>query len=818
MTNLQIGEKARWRYLSLEPNPFMLTYSEVYKNGPRQVGNKAFNVALCHHAGFRTPKGIVLPIEVFLHFVSGNKIDNVFSSFVDRFTGAGMLIVRSSATEEDQSEATFAGQYRSFICENKAISIKKACETCWLSCFSSNVEAYHDAVRNIQSTPQDRAMALLVQELVNATAAGVCFTKDPKNSRKKVFVINAVHGIGSALADDEVVSDHYEFDLNNKSIITITTGKQTHWRSPDNPTVLTPLPQHLFGKAALNSDQIAKVAEMAYKASRLFNEQVDIEWAFENNELFFLQARPITSVVRQREFELWTRDNVADVIPDAVTPLTWSLVEDATNKGFRRFAFRMGLSDKPLTLFKLFDGRTYFNQTAYQSLFVPLNRNKRNYPFLLKIGIKYLRIIFSIDKEVARLEDSFPEALKSLPTDSRTSAIIRLKNHLDKYMSLHILIAGLMDLGFLVIRKAVSKSIVKDRANAVVDGLVTGMGTIQSTIFGEALWDLACLIRGNKGLVEAIMNAPDLTLPQVLMEWGEIYGKKWQEFLHNYDYSSLKEFEIYYPRWAEDPSFIITTLKQYLRQGESIDTNTSKKILARKRIAAESLLLKSIHPVYRLPLKFYISHIRKCSRWRESLKQKLVKIMAEMRREVLQLAMERGVNPADNIFFLSLKEMLELGNHPVMSEVLTETAERKQIWEQQCIKDPYQEIKVYSDGRQLKIPYLTSAGDYMKGLPLSSGKYIGQARVVLDPTSIDSFKWGDILVTHSTNPSWTPLFTLAGAIVTDMGNYLSHGAIVARELGIPAVGNIFTATQAIKTGEMVYVDGDNGIVRKVFEV
>jgi pyruvate,water dikinase len=101
---------------------------------------------------------------------------------------------------------------------------------------------------------------------------------------------------------------------------------------------------------------------------------------------------------------------------------------------------------------------------------------------------------------------------------------------------------------------------------------------------------------------------------------------------------------------------------------------------------------------------------------------------------------------------------------------------------------------------------------------LSSGKYIGQARVVLDPTSIDSFKWGDILVTHSTNPSWTPLFTLAGAIVTDMGNYLSHGAIVARELGIPAVGNIFTATQAIKTGEMVYVDGDNGIVRKVFEV
>jgi len=791
----------------LQISNYILTYEQAYRAGREQVGIKAYNLSLCNNAGFLVPQGMILSNQAFLAYLNGEDLEEVFLTVKDYLIDTKSIIVRSSALDEDKDAVSFAGQYLSMICPNKVTEIKRACEACWSSYSSPHINAYSMAMEG-DSSQRKKHMGLLIQKLVSASSAGVCFTKDPLNERKDVFIINAVHGLGESLVAGEVVADQYLYDLNSEEVVSQYTGKQSLWCSSENPKNLTALPLELQNKPVLSSTQIKEIEQMARKAVKLFGTPQDIEWAYEGDKLFLLQARPITRAAKKEAFELWTRDNVADVIPDAVTPLTWSVVKEATNNGFKSVIQKLGIPQVPSTMFKVFDGRVYFNKSAYQSL-LTINYRK---PQILKVFLNYLRLLTSLKKEVAHVRDFSLECLNTLPTHDRKSVLVELKNYLDNHMAIHIRVAVLMELGFLVIRRLIKNHIPEGEVNALIDGLVTGLEEIESTVSGEALWELSCLIRGNEELSKKIIDSPNQSIPNILSSWGEIYSKKWQQFLKLYGHSSLKEFELYYPRWIEDPGFITSTLKQYIIKGSHIDLKTNKTIRAEKRMKSEKTLLKYTPLSSQLPLTFYINHIRQCSIWRESIKQKLVKLMAEIRTQVLAFADEHSIAPSENVFFLTLEEILHTKDKLIQNSLLEKIATRKKNWEKWGRQKPFKEIRIYADDHQIKVPYFTETGTHLNGMPLSSGKYTGTARVIIDPTKMDSFNSGDILVTRSTNPSWTPLFTLAGAIVTDMGNYLSHGAIVARELGIPAVGNIFDATKRIKNGQVIFVDGDSGIV------
>ena len=793
----------------MKKDNYIFSYEQARIANVSQVGSKAYNTAYSNVHGLQVPEGVIFPIKAFVSYLNGVNLDALFLEIKESFSDAKTLIVRSSALGEDSEEASFAGQYLSLICLNKVAEIKDACEACWNSFSSQNVKAYKKAMKE-PSVYNQNSMGLLIQRMINASSSGVCFTKDPLSEQKNVFVINAVHGMGESLVSGEVVADQYAFDIDAQIVVERSNGRQSFWRSPECPQKLIPLPLHLQHKQVLNSMQIEEIVQLARKSVKLFGSSQDIEWAYEGNRLFLLQARPITSVAQKREFELWTRDNVADVIPDAVTPLTWSLVKKATNNAFKNAIRDLGFPFETGELFKVFDGRVYFNQTAYQKMLNP--DIKRNPIFLVKIGFKYIKLVFTLKNKVSSMTDEFWEGLNSF-SSSASSAIIKLKRFLDKYMAIHIRIAVLMELGFLVIRALIKSYVPKDQENTIIDGLVTGLNEIESTASGEALWELASMIKDNGELTEVILSSPDKRVPDILRTWEGDYGDEWKEFLNKYGYASLKEFEIYYPRWAEDPSFIANTLKQYIKENGRIDLKTRKTGCSQKRMESERMLLKNIPFFYYLPLKFYIRHVRQCSIWRERIKQKLVRIMAEIRRQAIVFAEKSEIEPSENVFFLYLEEISQLKGGSIQAEFLKEIATRKKNWQMLKRKNPHKEIRVFDDGRQIRVPYLSGTGSKINGMPLSSGKATGPARVITDTTQMDGFKSGDILVAPSTNPSWTPLFTLAGAIVTDMGNYLSHGSIVARELGIPAVGNLFDATKRIKDGQIIFVDGDSGLVQ-----
>ncbi len=567
-----------------------------------------------------------------------------------------------------------------------------------------------------------------------------------------------------------------------------------------------------MGKPVLNTNQIEEIVCMSQRASELFQDSLYIEWAYEGETLFLLQARPITTAKKETDYDLWTRDNVADVIPDAVTPLTWSVVKEATNNGFRKVIGELGFPYQPADLFRVFDGRVYFNLTVYQKLHELPTEKSKSSPVIIKVGLNYLRLLVSLKSRVSHLQEKFLGGLKDSIGKSRASTIKALREYLSKYMATHILVTFLMDIGLLVTRRLMGKNMATSGTSSAVDNLVIGLNEVQSTASREALWELACRITEDEKLAETIRNSSIESIPDILRRWGRPYGDMWQDFMNRYGHSSLREFELYFPRLAEDPSFVITILKNYMVECQDIHFETEKRIREETRREAEKLLLRRAPLAYRPFLRYYNKHIQQCTIWRESIKQKIVKIMAEIRTQATNFAKDKGIKPFEGVFFLTVPEIAEYENNPIPPDIFKEIGRRRSEWERWQGKEAFREIRVFTNGQTTKIAHLARSGKRIQGLGLSSGKYSGRAKIIIDPGDANSFQMGDILVTRSANPSWTPLFILAGAIVTDMGNYLSHGAIVARELGIPAVGNLLDATTRIKDGQIIEVDGHTGTV------
>ena len=795
----------------------IIPFSEALDAGISHVGGKAYSLARCLSLGFCIPKGVILPVKAYRDYINGERQDSTYSALHDFFKDTPQLIIRSSGLEEDEADTSFAGQFLSTTSGNEAQIIKKNVEACFRSYHSDNAGIYRTELAGKKKN-QGSGMALLVQQLVNASASGVCFTADPLTGKKDKIAINSVHGLGETLMSGEVISDHYEFDIESGNISRKICGEQRQWRSSADPKTLSPMPKDLQGQPALTDDQIAEIVNLARKAEVLFQTPLDIEWAYEGDDLYLLQVRPITTSRKKNKFTLWTRDNVADVIPDAVTPLSWSILGEVTNDSFNNVVRSLGLPWQSVVLFQTFDSRVYFNGTAYGKLSGLREELMKKPTVLIQSALRYFLMMVGLSYKVGKIERSFSATMESILRNSGTPAILALKKYLNDCMRLHFRTTILMDIGFMVIRKIATRYLSSEPVTPVVDALVTGLKRIESTQVAESILELAGIISRDTNLSEALRVCGDKDLPNVLKEWGEPYAQKWDDILIKYGYSSLKEFELYYPRWSEDPSFLAKTLKQFTNEAACISLTNRETDRVQARLEAERTLLNEVPWKIRPLLKYYIRHVQNCSVWRESVKQKLVKIMSEIRKQAIRFAEQQALAPIENVFFLELDEMGKVEASGLDSDTLSLLKNRKRLWEQHLSQEAFREIRQHVDGRVIKVPFWKRTEEDMKGLPLSSGTYAGRATVILDPNGYESLNGGEVLVTHSVNPAWTPLIRLAGAIVVDMGNYLSHGAIVAREFGIPAVGNVYSATKKIRSGEMIYVDGDSGVVKKIKEV
>jgi pyruvate,water dikinase len=299
---------------------------------------------------------------------------------------------------------------------------------------------------------------------------------------------------------------------------------------------------------------------------------------------------------------------------------------------------------------------------------------------------------------------------------------------------------------------------------------------------------------------------------------GEEFLTEWKRFMKVHGHHCRGELEIYNRRWSETPDYILGILRGYLDSIKKSDMLENRRRIAEQREQLVKKCRRKLrNPVKRIVFNYLLVRARYGSAFRENLKSEAIKLMASVRSMLLELGRKLAnrslIGDGDDVFFLKLEELGQLTRNQSKVDIRQVIAARRAEYEKwQSITPPNLIIGKFDPDRYVPEEVKADA-QHLKGLAVSPGVVSGKARVILRADDNEQVQAGEILVAPFTDPGWTPYFIPAAGIVMEQGGLLSHGAIIAREYGIPAVVNVGNATKIIKTGQTIQVDGDRGVVR-----
>jgi len=577
-----------------------------------------------------------------------------------------------------------------------------------------------------------------------------------------------------------------------------------------------------------------------------------------------------------RSKTVWSNMNTGEVLPGVVTPATYSVIvkvgDIMLNTLFARLGVRFG--DEPL--FGRFAGRVYFNVSALTRGFAAIPAFSRPDVNKLLGGMQERHDFGYLGDELQETQASLRGTLRFFAgapgflsfafshrstkapafakrlraeTASLLPADLESATEEDLARSLRALVAsldGLTDVlafaGMAMANYTNLQSICRrwfaDDGPTLANRLVTGLGDLDSARTAMDLWKLARLAGSEPALKAALLEAPPGSDPRAiardLAAHGDAFLQGWDAFLNEHGHHARGEIELFTRRWREDPGYLHILLTNYLRTEAAPDPIAREDATARHRLALTVDLRKRLwDPVRRGVFDYVLKHAQSGSAARENLKSEAVRRMAAMRTVMLALGRrlaERGVLiEADDIFFFGLDEIeelleaerpVDLGDATGVGGTMRAPLESVPIGERRAEfeRDRLVEPPAVFVGR---LPTKTAAdashdapaaGPVLRGLAVSSGVVVGPARVIPTVDSVDRVLPGEVLVVPFTDPGWAPYLLPAAAVVMNMGGLLSHGSIIAREYGVPAVVNVGPATTIIRTGQRVRVDGDHGVV------
>ncbi|SDJ30629.1 pyruvate, water dikinase [Nonomuraea maritima] len=810
------------------------------------AGGKGASLARLARAGLPVPRGFHVTTHAYRTFVAGFRaevlraaasgdpevIPALFAAHeVPRELAADILAayaelgedvsvaVRSSATAEDLPGMSFAGQQDTYL-NVRGDGLLDAVRRCWASLWNARAIAYRE--RN--GVPHDDvALAVVVQELVDADAAGVMFTADPVTGARDRTVINASWGLGEAVVGGQVTPDTVavsggtvvESRIGDKTVMTVRTPDGTEER---------PVPGALRGAPVLDDAEPVELARIGARVQDLYGVPMDVEWARRDGAFAILQARPITGLKQQVEEwndsleggYLWTGGNLGEAIPDVMTPITWSFVRIFIGEAMPSSAL------PGVDLVGNIGGRFYMNLSAVHSIAVAAGMRSRisaveqvfgtlppgfDVPL---VNLSRWEIIKRVAPLAVRVQLRVRRTVKGLPaflaTARRTSEDLR--ERIAATGSGH-------DLALLAEREALPHLVTASRMLEAAGR--QGGSTLVFTrdrlrrMVGDV--DAEAMLTGVNADGELASLGPVMGLTRLAR--GEITR---DEFARAYGHRGPHEFEVSIPRPGEDPAWIDAQLA-----GLADVTAGTDALLERQRRAREEAWARFAR---RYPGKEARMRAR-ARRWnavvrdREQARSEVVRAFWVLRAFVVRAGELTG--RGDDVFHLHLDELLALlrGDEDVLGKVPT----RRATYEQYAslppypplIVGPFDPVRWAADPERRSDLYDARGGsapvsDTVTGFPGAPGVVEGIARVLSGPEDGDRLKPGEILVTTLTNVGWTPMFPRAAAVVTDMGAPLSHASIVARELGIPAVVGTRNATTRLRDGDLVRVDGERGTV------
>jgi len=736
--------------------------------------------------------------------------------------------VRSSAVAEDSATASFAGIFDSYLNVSDD-GLWEAVRACWRSWWSDRAVAYRQRVADASAAP---AMAVVVQHMVPAVSAGVAFTVDPMSHDPARMVIHAAPGLGDIVVSGAVEPEQY--------ILTKTPEVQvvdTRLIHPDRPPVL-------------DVENVTRLGRLLQQIETLCEHPQDVEWTWDGEDIRIVQSRPITTLSAQaggKPPDVWTNANLKDVIPGLISPLAWSLTQQEFEIAFREQYARVGYTwSTDRRVVRLFWGRAYFNisllQHANYELFgappalqvsqlggSDIQAFTPPHPPSLRQRLRWMRNNLTIVRFLNRVRQQVPtrfaevhqrwmQALQRIPHLDRTTLIDEMttRQTLDhSFLVLHLDVSWGMSGYFAMLRQLVAQHLPQAPPGLVSD-LVTGMGDVHSAEHSYRLWELSRLAR-QSSTVMAFLQCRDWSAwPQALN--GTPLAAPWREFLNTYGHRGLYEVDMANPRWREQPDYLFDVLASYAAIAQETPP-FDPQAQAQRRQQAETYALQNLPWWRRSWFRNNLRRAQEYSQLREHSKSHLVRLIDVGRQFALragELLAQDGVLEAQcDVFFLEREELIEALQSEIGAQTMQRRIEQRRRERQRyaALQPPEAiigEQPVYDDR-------LPQDGPVLSGLPSSPGRVTGTARVLRSPQEGARLQAGDILVAPSTDPGWTPLFLLAAGLVMETGGYLSHGAIVAREYGIPAVINVSRATQRIADGATVTLDGGAGTVQLATE-
>jgi rifampicin phosphotransferase len=777
------------------------------------------------------------------------------------------VAVRSSATAEDLLHASFAGQQETYLNVVGADSVLDAVRRCWASLWTDRAVSYrasneidHRSVR----------LAVAVQRMVDATLAGILFTANPLTGRRRQAVIDASLGLGEAVVSGAVNPDHFVVNTATGTIVERRLGdKRVAVRAAAGSGTERVELAASEDEASLSDGQIRALAALGARVEAHYEAPQDTEWAIDaDGGIWLLQARPITTLFPLPAAAPATDDNLRVYFSGSVAQGVYRPLTPMGLQAFRLVASAVvTLAGRPPhdpdagpAFFTEAGGRLFFDITsALRSTFgrrvldlAMRNMEARTAPILQHLTAdprlspvhtpawRVLRAVLPVlirGRSPPRIVQAFVRPEVARARARRVAAEFRTAGEVSQSASAaerldaveRVLLGGPPGIlpgvppafGTGLIASALAGKLLGDLATD--DERRVALRAIPhnpTTEMDLALWALAQGVRGDPVATRAVRETPPEELAREYR--GATLPLKLQaglaDFLRAYGHRAVAEIDLGLPRWSEDPTYIIGVLANYLRldnpelapdvQFRKAEQEAEEMMVDLARRATRKGRLRGAL------IGFFLRRARDLSGMREMPKFCIILLFARA-RELLwpvgeELAKTGRLESADDIFFVTLPE----ARAALAGEDLRPLVRgRRAAYDQEMRRRRVPRI-LLSDGTEPEVeaPDASGAADgILLGTAASGGVVTAKARVILDPADA-RLEPGEILVAPSTDPGWTPLFLTAGGLVMEMGGAMSHGAVVAREYGIPAVVGVPDATERIATGERITVDGSAGTV------
>ncbi|WP_434163874.1 phosphoenolpyruvate synthase [Bacillus thuringiensis] len=762
---------------------------------------------------------------------------------LSRFGNEYAYAVRSSATAEDLPYASFAGQQDTYLNIIGKEDILQHIKKCWASLFTDRAVIYR--MQNGFDHNQV-SICVVVQKMVFPVASGILFTADPITSNRKVLSIDASFGLGEALVSGLVSADNYKIKEGEIVDKMIATKKIAMYGRKEGGTETKQIAVNQQFAQTLTEQQILQLARIGRQIEAYFGCPQDIEWCLVDDTFYIVQSRPITTLypipeVNDGENHVYISVGHQQMMTDAMKPLGLSFFLLTTSApmckaGGRLFVDATQRLASPAS-------RDYLINTLGKS--DPLIRDalttvieRENFIKLLSDDEKEKNLSKNVPPANSQPQpENDPAIVTSLIKNSQSS-IEELKRNMQTKSGVDVLDFILEDIQQLkkVLFSPQSIAIIMAGMNALswinekieqwlgeknaADTLSQSVQNNITSEMGLALLDVADVIRPYPEIIAYLQHVDDDSFLDELVQFkgGEKVRDAINAFLNKYGMRCSGEIDITKTRWSEQPATIIPMILNHIRDFEAGASKRKFEEGLQEALKKEEELLERLQ---HLPdgnqkveeTKRMIRNLRNFIGYREYPKYGMIHryfiYKQALLKEAEKLVQNHVLDEREDIYYLTFEELHEV--------VRTNKLDYKIIHKQKNAYKLYEKLTpprvITSDGEIITGKYKREnlPAEAIVGLPVSSGVIEGRARVILNMEDAN-LEDGDILVTAFTDPGWTPLFVSIKGLVTEVGGLMTHGAVIAREYGLPAVVGVENATKRIKDGQRIRVHGTEGYI------